>query len=57
MIIIKDETGNAGTHNITIDVASSGTIDGASSVTISTNNGAVKVYYYGTTGVWKTLPA
>lgn len=37
--LVKDYIGNAGTNTITIDVNGGGTIDGASSVTITTNWG------------------
>lgn len=45
--IIKDESGNAGTSNITIATTSSQTIDGASTKVISTAYGLVKVYSNG----------
>jgi len=38
-IRVKDANGNASSANITVTVASSGTIDGASSIVISTNYG------------------
>ncbi|MBK2124816.1 phage head spike fiber domain-containing protein [Fangia hongkongensis] len=42
--IVKDESGGAGTNNITIDTEGSETIDGATSVVISVNYGAVRLY-------------
>jgi hypothetical protein len=47
-MVIKDEAGTAGTNTITVAVASSGTIDGAASKTITTNYGSLKVYSNGT---------
>ena len=46
-IDIKDESGGAGTNNITIS-PQSGTIDGAASVVISANYGVARVYSNGT---------
>ena len=46
--IIKDERGGAGTDNITIDGNGAETIDGAATAVLSTNYGAVNVYYNGT---------
>lgn len=51
-ITIKDKTGHAGTNHITI-TPSSGTIDGASSISISTNFGKTTVYCDGTN--WYSL--
>lgn len=45
--IVKDETGHAAAHNITVATSGGQTIDGASSVTISTNYGVVRVYSNG----------
>lgn len=42
--IFKDESGAAGTNNITIDTEGAETIDGAASVLITVNYGAVKLY-------------
>lgn len=42
-IEIKDESGGAGTNNITIQ-AQTGTIDGAASVLITANYGILRVY-------------
>jgi hypothetical protein len=47
-ILVKDEAGAAATHNITVSVASSGTIDGAASSVISTNYGLGRYYSNGT---------
>jgi len=47
-VIIKDESGLAGTNNITIAAPSGKTIDGASSVVINTAYGFKKLYYNGT---------
>jgi hypothetical protein len=51
-VIIKDETGTAGTNNITVTVVSSGTIDGVSSVKITLNYGVMQLYSNGTS--WST---
>lgn len=51
-MIIKDESGGAATHNITISGQSAKTIDGAASLVISTNYGIGRVYYNGTN--WNT---
>jgi len=47
-ITVKDEAGAAATNNLTVVVASSGTIDGASSKVINTNFGVLNVYSNGT---------
>ena len=47
VIIVKDETGHAATHNITINGTSGQTIDGAASVVISANYGVVRLYSNG----------
>jgi hypothetical protein len=44
MFVVKDESGGAGSNNITIARAGSDTIDGASSLVISTNYGIVRLY-------------
>lgn len=44
VITVKDEAGAAATNNITVSVASAGTIDGASTSVINTNYG-FKTYY------------
>jgi hypothetical protein len=46
--VIKDETGNAGTYNITVSVSGGGTIDGASSKVINAAYGELRVYSNGT---------
>lgn len=53
MIIIKDESGAAGTNNITIATEAAETIDGASTITINANFGVARVYSDGTN--WFTL--
>jgi hypothetical protein len=45
--IIKDETGNAGTNNITVNAPATHTLDGASSVVIGTNYGMLLAYSNG----------
>lgn len=50
LLIIKDESGTAGTNNITIDGNGAETIDGAGTYTINTNYGSVTLYSDGT--VW-----
>lgn len=42
-LVIKDESGNASTNNITIQ-AESGTIDGSASVSIIADYGVVRLY-------------
>jgi hypothetical protein len=46
-IIVKDESGSAGAHNITVEGAGSETIDGAAAKTISTNFGSITMYSNG----------
>jgi len=46
--IIKDESGSAGTYNITISTEGVETIDGAASITIHNDNGARTLYSNGT---------
>jgi len=48
IISIKDEGGNAGTNNITINTEGTETIDGAASKIINTNYGGVNLYSDGT---------
>jgi len=47
---IVDESGGAGTNNITITLENAGTISGDSSVIISANYNAVSIYMTGTNG-------
>ena len=47
-IIFKDSAGTAATNNITINRADSATIDGATSQTISSNYGSMKLISDGT---------
>lgn len=51
-VIVKDESGAAGTYNITM-VPTSGTIDGAANSVISTNYGSKRFRWNGTT--WFTV--
>lgn len=53
IFIIKDESGSAGTNNLTIDPNSVETIDGALTYVISTNYGKATIYSDGTN--WFTL--
>jgi len=48
VFIIKDESGAAATHNISVTVNGVKTIDGATTKTISTNYGSMQVIYNGT---------
>jgi len=48
IVIIKDESGAAGTNNITIATEASETIDGAATLVISTNYGSATLYSDGT---------
>ena len=49
IFIIKDESGAAGTNNITIATGGSETIDGVSTITITSNYGVGR-FYVGTDG-------
>lgn len=51
LVVIKDEAGDAATHNITVAVASSGTIDGDASKVINTNYGSLRLFL-GESGKW-----
>lgn len=51
-ITVKDESGNAATNHITVQVASSGTIDGAATNVISTAYGVGR--YYSNGSAWFT---
>jgi len=53
-IMVKDESGNAATDNITINAPSGKTIDGASSITINTAYGFKKLYYVASSGNYFT---
>jgi hypothetical protein len=48
IVIVKDESGGAGTNNITIDTEGAELIDGAASVVITANYGCVRLYSNGT---------
>lgn len=48
ILIIKDESGAAGTNNITFDPAGAVTVDGSATKVISTNSGALRLYCDGT---------
>lgn len=50
-IVVQDESGAAGTHNITIAASGTDTINGAASVSISTNYGRLTFYKSGD-GTW-----
>lgn len=52
IFIIKDESGGAGTNNITIDTQGGKTIDGALSVSITVDFGSVRIYSDGVN--WET---
>ena len=47
-IVFKDSAGTAATNNVTINRADSATIDGATSQTISSNYGSMKLISDGT---------
>lgn len=48
IFIIKDESGNAGTNNITVTLESGGNIDGSASLVISSNYASITLYIDGT---------
>jgi len=48
IVIVKDESGAAGTNNITIATEGAETIDGAATLVISANYGAARLYCDGT---------
>lgn len=54
ILLIKDESGGAGTNNITVTPDGIETIDNASTQVISTNRGSLRLYSNGTT--WFILP-
>lgn len=47
-IIVKDESGGAGTNNITITTESGSLIDGVASIPITVNYGVLRLYFNGT---------
>ena len=47
-VVVKDGSGIAATHNITVNAGGGSTIDGAASATINTNYGSLLVYSDGT---------
>jgi len=53
-VTIKDAAGNAASGTITVNAASTETIDGAASATITTNYGVLRLIYSGSTGRWET---
>jgi len=53
ILFVKDESGGAGTNNITIGTEASETIDGAATLVISSNFGVARLYSDGTN--WFTL--
>lgn len=53
-IMVKDESGAAGTNNITVATQGAETIDGGANIIISTNYGAVVLYSDGTN--WFSIP-
>lgn len=56
VVWIKDTAGTAATANITLSVASAGTIDGLASLVIATNSGVVGLRWI-SSGVWETMQA
>jgi len=50
IFIVKDESGGAGSHNITISLEEGGTIDGAATAVIAADYGAITLYVDGTNG-------
>lgn len=53
-LIIKDSSGSAGTHNITITANTGNTIEGSTSKLINTNYGVLSIIYDGT-NKWLTF--
>ena len=54
IIVVKDESGAAGTNNITIARTGTDTIDGATSLVISSNYGVARLICNGA-GAWFTI--
>lgn len=50
MFVVKDASGGAATHNITVSRSGSDTIDGGTTAVISTNYGVVRLMSNGTNG-------
>jgi hypothetical protein len=50
VIVLKDESGNAGTYNVTITLENGGTIDGAASATINQPYMSLTIYLNGSNG-------
>jgi len=48
VLIIKDESGAAGTNNITFDPAGAVTVDGAATKLVNANYGVIRMYCDGT---------
>lgn len=52
-VVVKDSAGNAASGTITITPNGTDTIDGAASVTITTNYGVVRLFATGSAGRWE----
>ena len=52
LLIVRDQSGAAGTRNITLVAGSGDTIEGSSTYVINTNNGKVAFYYDATAKNW-----
>lgn len=55
MFFIYDETGDAGTNNITINRAGSDTIEGSSTIVIDSNNEMIGLCFDSVTSQWKAF--